>query len=130
MRSVAPAHLLVDGEAGYGLVDAAQLLGRGQSIRAAGDDAGAHLALEAGDAHHEEFVEIVGGNRQETHPLQQRMIGVAGLLEHATVEMEPRQFAVDESVRPGQATRHVGLGKLRLGSGFELKAQWLGQVRP
>ena len=118
---VAPTHLLVDGETGYGLVDAAQLLGRGQAVRTAGEDAGAHLALEAGDTHHEEFVEIVGGNRQEPHPLQQRMIEIARLLEHATVEMEPGQFAVDESVRPGRGKdgRRIGAGALQLVAGFE-----------
>ena len=36
-------------------------------------DARAHLALEAGDPHHEEFVEVVGRDRQEPQPLEQRM---------------------------------------------------------
>ena len=62
-------------------------------------DAGAHLALEAGDADHEEFVEVVGRDRQEAHPLEQRMGGVLGLLQDAPVEMQPGQLAVDEAIR-------------------------------
>ena len=49
---------------------------RRQAVRAARGDAGAHLALEAGDAHHEELVEVVGRDRQEAQPLQQRVVGV------------------------------------------------------
>ena len=117
---LAPPHLLVDGEARHGLIDPAQLLGRGQSVRTAGDDAGAHLALEAGHAHHEKFVQVVGGNRQEPHPFQQRVAGIARLFEHAAVEMEPGQFAVDESFRSGRsdAGRQHDVGKLRLVDGF------------
>ena len=38
--------------------------------------AGAHLPAQAGDADHEELVEIVGGDRQEPQLLQQRMAPV------------------------------------------------------
>ncbi len=79
-----------------------------QPVGALGRDAGAHLALEAGDAHHEEFVEIVGRDRQEAHPLEQRMGDVLRLLEHAAVEVEPGQLAVDEALG---ACRQIGLGR-------------------
>ena len=49
-----------------------QLLGRRQAVGAALGDALAHLRLDAGDADHEEFIKVVGRNRQEPHPLQQR----------------------------------------------------------
>ncbi len=68
-------------------------------------DAGAHLALEAGDAHHEEFVEIVGRDRQEPHPLEQRMVRVLGLLQHAAIEMQPGQLPIDEALG---ACRQIG----------------------
>ena len=75
-------------------------LGR-QPVRALGRDAGAHLALEAGDPDHEEFVEVVGRDRQEPDLLEQRMLGILGLLQHAAIEVQPGQFPVDESLRAG-----------------------------
>ena len=59
----------------------------------------AQLAFEAGDAHHEKFVKIVGGNRQEAHAFEQWMMLVGRLLQYAPIKVEPRQFAVDESLR-------------------------------
>ena len=56
------------------------------------------LALQPGDADHEEFVEIVARDRQEAQPLEQRMRGVARLLEHALVERQPRKLAVEIAV--------------------------------
>ena len=53
------------------------------------------VRLEAGDADHEEFVEVVGRDRQEAHALEQRVLGVARLLEHAAVEGQPAQLAVE-----------------------------------
>ena len=35
--------------------------------------AGVHLALQAGDPHHRELVQDVGGDREETKPLEQRI---------------------------------------------------------
>ena len=81
------------------LADAGELLGRREPVRALRRDALAHLALQAGDAHHEEFVEVVGRDRQEAHPLEQRMVLVGGLFQHAPIEMQPGQFAVDETLR-------------------------------
>ena len=64
-------------------------------------NAGAQLALEAGDANHEELVEIVGGDGEEADPFEQRMGVVVRLLEHPAVELEPRQLAIDEPLRAG-----------------------------
>ena len=94
-----PARLLVAGERRDRLGDARQLLRRSQAVRASGGDAGAQLAAQARHAHHEEFVEVVGRDRQEPHPLQQRMGGVFGLFEHPAVEVEPGQLTVDETIR-------------------------------
>src|SRR4030095_16059193 len=62
----------------------------------------AHLPLEAGDAHHIELIEVVRRDRQKAQPLEQRMRRVLGLAEHAFVEREPRQLAVDEALLVGQ----------------------------
>src|ERR1700730_12728718 len=58
----APAVLLVDDEDRYCFRDAAKLLGGRQTVGAAGNDAGAHLTFEAPNAHHEEFIKVIGGN--------------------------------------------------------------------
>ena len=55
------------------------------------------MCLQAGDADHEEFVQVVGGNRQETQPLEQRVMIVAGLFQDAPVEGQPAQLAVEVS---------------------------------
>ena len=54
--------------------------------------------LEAGDAHHEELVEVRRGDRRELEALEQRRRGVGGFFEHALVEREPRQLAVEEQL--------------------------------
>ena len=61
-------------------------------------DAGRDPALEAGDADHEELVEVAGEDRQEPGPLQQRQPRVLGQLEHPLVEVQPGQLAVEEPV--------------------------------
>ena len=70
-------------------------------------------AFEAGDAHHVELVEVGGRDRQEAQPLQQRMARVLRLLQHAPVEGEPGQLAVDEPL----GRRRVDGGARGRGSG-------------
>ena len=62
-------------------------------------DAGVHLVVEAGHAHHEELVEVVRVDREELHPLEQRRALVLGQLQHALVELEPGDLAVHEQLR-------------------------------
>ena len=95
----APRHLLVAHQLAGALVDRRELLRRGQAVLAGRRDAGEHLALEAGHPDHEELVQIVRRDRQEAQPLEQRMAGTVGLLEHALVEGKPAQLAIDESRR-------------------------------
>jgi hypothetical protein len=64
---------------------------------------------EAGDADHQEFVEIAARDRQETQPLQQRVIWIAGFGQDATVERQPAQLAVEIPLR---AICHIGLRQL------------------
>ena len=60
LAQFAPARLLISPQRRYRLGDSRKLLGRGQAVRAFGRDAGPHLAFEAGDPDHEEFIEVIG----------------------------------------------------------------------
>ena len=104
----APAALLLGHQAPGGGVDLFQLFGRRQAV--GGDDADplAHLTLQPRHAGHEELIQIVGRDGQEANPLQQRMALVGGFLQHAPVEGQPRQLAVDKAVGRG----HQRLGQL------------------
>ena len=84
-------------------VDLGELLRRRQAVVAQRGDARIDHALQAGDAHHVELVEVGRRDRQKAQPLEQRMAEVLRLLEHAAVEGQPGQFAVDEALaaRPG-----------------------------
>ena len=95
----APLRLLIMHQQHDRFGDAHKLFGRGQSLRALGGDAGAHLRAQAGDPHHEEFIEVVRRDRQEFQPLQQRMSAVGGFFENAAIEIEPGQFPIDEAIR-------------------------------
>ena len=111
---LAPLRLLIFDQDRHGLGNANELLGGGQSLGTLGADAFAQLRAEAGDAHHEEFIEVVGRDRQEFQPLKERIFGVGQFLKHATVEIQPRQLPVDETIRtggklrPGLARRLIG----------------------
>ena len=77
------------------LGDPLEHLGRGQPVGPAGVDPGLDLVVDAGDADHEELVEVGDEDREELQALDQRQRLVLGELEHAVVEVEPRQLAVD-----------------------------------
>ena len=78
-------------------VDRVQLLRRRQAVGRALQHARALLADEAGDAHGVEFIEVGGADGDEAQPLQQRVAGIARLPHHAEVEIQPGQFAVNET---------------------------------
>ncbi len=59
-------------------------------------DPGLDLVVQAGDADHEELVEVRGRDRAELEPLEQRHRVVLGELEHARVELQPGELAVEE----------------------------------
>ena len=50
---------------------------------------GVDLVVQAGDADHEELVDVAGEDRAELHALEQRDVRVLGELEHALVELQP-----------------------------------------
>ena len=100
--------------------DAGQLLARGEPVRAAHLQAGLVAALQPGDADHVELVQVAREDRQELGPLQQRLAGVLGQREHAGVEVQPRQLAVEVAVvgqaggvGDGPGRRHDGHGGVR-----------------
>src|SRR3954451_23512604 len=84
-------------ETGDALADAAQLLGGAQAVGSTDGDAGGHLVLQARYPDVEELVEVAGEDGAELGPLQQWRGWVLGQRQHAGVEVEPRQLAVDES---------------------------------
>ena len=63
------------------------------------DDLRGELVEEAGDADHEELVEVRLADREELEPLEERPALVVGLLEDALVEGEPGELAVQEGKR-------------------------------
>jgi hypothetical protein len=50
--------------------------------------------VQAGHAHHEELVEVVGVDGEELDALEERRRLVLGQLKHPLVELEPGQLAV------------------------------------
>jgi hypothetical protein len=60
-------------------------------------------SAQAGDADHEEFVEVVRRDRQEAQLLEQRMAEVPRLFQDAAVELQPGQLAIDEAVIPSSS---------------------------
>ncbi len=69
---------------------------RREAVRRARAEAELCLAEETGDPHLEELVEVRGEDRAELDPLEQRDGLVTGQLEHAGVEVEQRQLAIEE----------------------------------
>ncbi len=96
--------------------DAFEDVARHQSGGRPDGDIGSDPALEAGDADHEELVEVAGEDRGEAHPLEQRETGVLGLAEHAAAVGEPGELTVEEAVvvRRHRGQRVVVRGVRRL----------------
>ena len=73
-------------------------------------DAGLDLLPQAGDAHHEELAEDRADDADELDPLEEGVVRVAGLVEHALEEVEHAELAVDVERRLAE----IGVGQLRL----------------
>ena len=100
-------------------------LGRAHAVRCRLGSTCLDLALQPGDADLEELVEVAGEDRQEADPIEQRVALVDGLEQHALVELEPRQLAVDvrdvgdgasagRDRRPGRAVLTRGRSSTRV----------------
>ena len=79
--------------------DGGELLGRRQPVGRRLGDVARELLLEAGDADHEELVEVRRDDGDELEALGQRHGRVERLFEHAFVESEPGELPVDEQLR-------------------------------
>jgi hypothetical protein len=118
LAHLAPDVLLLGLKGEPGRRDTLQLLRRSQPVDRPGRDTLAHLGAQARDPHHEELVEIVGRDRQEPQPLEQRMGGVLRLLQHPAIELQPGELAIDEPAgMTGQRFRRVGPARVGTGRG-------------
>ena len=54
------------------------------------------LLLQPRHAHLEEFVEVGADDGEELQPFEQRIGGIQRLVEHALVEFQPAQLAVEK----------------------------------
>ena len=77
----------------------AENLGGGAPVHAALRHVAFHLLLQAGDADLEKLIEVRADDAEELHALEQWRGGVERLIEHALVEGEPAQLAVEEVLR-------------------------------
>ena len=95
------------GLAGHELVDAradrVQLLDLVEPVGRGDAQAGVDLILQRRDPHLEELVEVLGEDREELRPLEERQRRVFREREDAGVEVEPRELAVE--VRGGRRGR-------------------------
>ena len=98
--------------------DAADLLERGArraAVLARLLDPGLDLVVQTGHTDHEELVEVGGDDRAELRPLEQRHALVLRQFEHAGVELQPGELAVEVEVGGGE----VDLGGDRLGAAHD-----------
>ena len=84
--------------------DALQDLGGRQAVGRRPRMARRDLLLETRDPDLEELVQVAGEDGQEPGALQQRVSLVLGLVQHARVELQPRQLAVEVGQPAGHAT--------------------------
>ena len=77
----------------------AQGLRRRQAVQAARGHPAFDLLLQPGHAHLEELVQIGAGDAEELEAFQERIAGVARLIQHALIKLQPAQLAIDEMGR-------------------------------
>src|SRR5215472_215916 len=76
------------------LVDAIALFGQCEAVRGTIVESVFNLLHQGCNAHLKKFVEIARRNREELQALKQRIVGVACLIEHTMIELQPGQFPV------------------------------------
>jgi hypothetical protein len=76
-----------------------QLVGDGQAVRTALQRARLQELLQARDSNLEELVEIGARNAQELDPFEQGNAAVLRLFQHALIEFQERQLAIDVELR-------------------------------
>ena len=105
--------------------DGRQLFGRRHAVGWRGQYARFQLTPQAGHPDHEEFVEVVGEDRQELDALEERMPVVEGLLQYPAVELYPANLAVGEQRGVLQIGEHWRFGMLCSGH-----HEWMGGPHP
>jgi len=90
------------------LAETRQLLRRRHAVGRRLEGACLELVAQAGDPDHEELVQVAGEDRQELDPLDRLLVRVQRLLEHAPVELEPAQLAIDVVLATSQVARRPG----------------------
>jgi hypothetical protein len=81
-----------------------------EGVRRAARGRRTRAVAHRGDADLEEFVEVGAGDAQEAQSLQQRHALILRLRQHAEIELELRQFAVDVQRRVAQVARCLLMG--------------------
>ena len=66
-----------------------------ESIQTQFSQTGTDLLFESADALHEELIQIGTDNGDEFETLQKRCTLVLGLMQYATVELQPGQFTIE-----------------------------------
>src|SRR5262249_24845836 len=59
---------------------------------------GVELLLQARDANHEKLVEVGRKDRQKFQPFEQRLRRIERFIQHAAVELDPAEFAVEKRI--------------------------------
>jgi hypothetical protein len=88
-----------------GVADLIQHLHGAEAGRGGDGQPGGDTAFQPGHPDHEEFVQVGGKDGEEADPLQEVEVGILGQFQHAGVEGQPAQFAVQEPVRADVAFR-------------------------
>ena len=101
------------GQLGQGPAPYFRQLARGRrAVGASGRHPAFVLPLHIGHADHEEFVQIAPENAQKLELLQQGLLGVQRFAEHAGIEFQPADLAVDVQTGTGQVL-HLFHGTFR-----------------
>ncbi len=100
--------------------DERQLFAGREAVGGPDGQSGLVAALEPGDPHHVELVEIGREDREELGALEQRQRRVLGQCEHPGIEVEPAQFAVEVAI-VGQSVVAV---RLQLRSRWRRVGRW------
>ena len=82
-----------------GCVQALEYLRGFQAVRPGSQAAQLGLLLQSGDANFEELIQVAADDAQVLQPLQQGNRRIFGLRQHATVELEQTEFAVEKILR-------------------------------
>jgi hypothetical protein len=102
--------------------DRRQLLARRLAVRRQFADVARQLLAQAADPLHEELVEVAVEDGDEAQALEQRRRGVGRDRQHAAVELEPRQLAIEQRHRLGGRLGKRADRRSAFGVG-----RWLGQ---